>query len=229
MIDINLLYQRVNVDIARLNKSGYDSNEEFNRNVNHAQIVIMNYYHRIYESEQHVSDAVVPFKKEVILTVSSGQATLPTDFRHRLSIWHDYVINGECKGEVAKSRKVPMPSLRSNQRSHMLSGGIYEPSLKRGVAYHELFDGYAKVFPASTPSISLVYLRKPEDALRATTLNEVTEQMDYDASNSVHLEWPEQELGNFVSLLMFFKGISVKETALIQFAAQSSSVTNTFI
>lgn len=216
MISIDLIYTRVNNDLSRKNKSGYTSNDEFNRDVNQAQSLLLNFYHRQYGLERRISESVLPFKKSSPLAPdSSGLAVLPDDFRHALSVSCRY-IKSACGVSKAINRLVPMPALKPDQRAQVLSGGIYEPDLAAGVAWHEVWPTGIMLYPNVTAE--LTYLRKPVDANRAVTLD-VDKGIDvYDASLSTNLEWPDMEYGNFVSLLMFFKGVSVNESALIQFA-----------
>lgn len=224
MISMDRLFLRVNNDLSKLNKSGYTSNDEFNRDVNQAQSVIMNYYHQLYEQTKHISDAVLPFKKEAAIAATNGRGDLPSDCRHVLTVHTVYTKSG-CGTEVAIQKVVPMTRIKSGQGGIIRSGGIYEADLSLGIAWHDLLPGTLILYPESVKSATVTYLKNPVDGQRAVTPSGDTDV--YDAANTTDLEWPDQEVGNFVNLLLYYKGISVKETALISFAqGQANTLQN---
>lgn len=215
MISVDSIYNRVNLDLSRKDKTGYTSNAEFNRDIAQAQVVLMNFYHRRYQAEKHFSEAVVPFKVPVDLTVSGGRATLPDNFRHMISV-HATIVDSSCEDQP-KSRVVPLEPIKDGANG-ILSGGIYSPDLDLGIAWYERFNSYLTIHPSELKKVTLTYLRDPAAATRAVDIDTVNDLETYNAANTVDLEWPDQEYSNFVSLLMFFKGVSLKENILIQFA-----------
>lgn len=222
MIDVQTLWLRVNEDLARKNKSGFTSNDEFNREVNEAQLDLMNYYHRLFEDTNHLSDAVGPFIKSSTLPVVSQMVTYPTDYRHLISLRVDYINNTTCGAEPTE-QPIKSDRVRAAEIDTRLESFILRPDLKKKVVMHSFINGAIKVWPRVNEVI-VTYLRKPATATRGVTLDTVNDLETYSSGTTTHLEWPEQEQSNFVDLLLLSKGLAVKETALIQWAAQKNQI-----
>lgn len=221
MIDIQVLYKRVNEDLSRKNKSGYTSNDEFLRDVNEAQLELMNYYHSVYEATHHISNAISPFVIQAQVTVSGQLITKPGNFRHLISVRIPYSRNVLGSNPVARSIKSEY--VKGGELDAYLSSHALKPNLAKSVAIHTFVNDKIKLWPRVKKAV-ITYLRNPADAVRAVTIDTTNDLEVYNAANSTHLEWPANEQPNFVDLLLIKKGLAVKETALIQWAAQKTQI-----
>ena len=218
MISVDLVYKRVNEDLSRKNKSGYTSNDEFNRDLDEAQIILMNYYHHLFQETKHLADAVAPFVKSDTITLQGQVVQLPADYRHMIEIAIDYLKNPEECGVEPKQKRLVVEFARANEVERYRSSYIMRPNLDKGVAFWTFLDGAIKVWP-KVSVVDVMYLRNPSDATRGVTINTVDDLEVYNAATTTDLEWPASELSNFVDICLLFKGVAVKESALIQYAA----------
>lgn len=75
-----------------------------------------------------------------------------------------------------------------------------------------------KVWPTTITSIHVSYYRKPVDPVFVTIIDETTGEMTYDATNSVELEWDnDNKIGIAYSLLQAL-GINIERADLSQYA-----------
>ena len=54
----------------------------------------------------------------------------------------------------------------------------------------------------------------------------VNQEEDYDPATSIDLQWGEQDQTNLVDLMLFFKGIQVREGELLQWVVQKHQYSN---
>lgn len=227
MISIEWLYKRLE-DLSRKDKAGYMSDTEFTRDVNQASNILLEYYHLQYEKGQNTLDALQPFITEKRLPIVNGYVDFPSDYRHRLELGYIYVTNtNKCEDNPPTQDPYPMDYLNSNEEMHNERSPIRKSSIEKKRFYHLFVNNKIKVLPSSlTGFVNLKYIRRPIDALYSVKFDTINRQQNFDAATSVDLEWSEQESHNIVDLLLFFKGLEVRETALINWVMQHKQYTN---
>jgi hypothetical protein len=225
MISVDFLYRRVNLDLARLGKSGYTSGEEFNRALSSARVTLYNYYHKLFEETKHISEALAPFVKDLTVSVfPNGLLALPDDYRNRISVAANVAFNTGCKDDPEPDTHYQVfEYLKSHEVDQNLSSPIRKPDFSKRKAYCWLSNESIKIDPILS-KVNLRYFREDVDAEWASTFDPDTDEETYDATNSTDLDWPEQEKENFVTLLSLYKGIAVRENALVQFASSQGFV-----
>ena len=72
----------------------------------------------------------------------------------------------------------------------------------------------------------LKYITDPPAGLYSTVINTTTQDEDYNALTSVDLIWNEQEQPELVKILLYFKGIEVRESAIIQWINKQTQYQN---
>lgn len=211
----------MNEDLGKKNKSGYTSNEEFNRALNEAQLTLMSYYHHLFQATNHLADAIGPFVKTQDAVIWGQLITYPTDYRHLISVLVENSKN--IPGSEPEIRQVTSTFVKSGEIDSYLSSYVLRPNLSKDIIYHSFENGRIKIWP-KVNSAKLRYLRTPAEAERVVTIDSVNDLEVYDSVNTTHLEWPAQEQPNFVDLLLLDQGLAVKESALIQWAAQRNQL-----
>lgn len=214
MISVQTLFQRVNTDLVLKGLGGFANNQVFNRSVNDAQNILFEYYAEKFRMSQKVADALRPFIEYADILISSGSFAFPSDYRHLLDVSYKLSTNtgGEPTTEYHQMREKAQNETRNAFRKPMAG----KP---KTYAYELSSDGNF-VYPSSlTGSVRVKYLRTPVSANRAVVVNATTDDEDYTTTGTVNLEWPEQELTNFIDLLMYFKGVEIRESDLISWVS----------
>lgn len=214
-IDIKNLFDRVNVDLARKDRAGYTNSEEFNRSLHDAQSDLAEYYYMRFEKEQKIPDALTFLVKSTLLSIATGAVQLPADYRHRLAIYYRYLKSDNCTPE---DTRYPLRHRNLDQIDEALNSPIRKASLEKKRFYHYQSDGKIYVLPKSlTGMVELIYLTNPGQAVYAVTLNPTTEQEEFDAANSINPDFPLSEEQNLIDLLLYYKGVQIREGALLEF------------
>ena len=223
MINVNFLRQRTE-DLARKHSSGWETTDEWNRHLSDSQIILFNFYYSIFEKTRRVSDALSPFIKNESITLTQGIGVLPADYCHLNDVCIASAINPTECGEEPSETIYECPALRRNERSETLSSSIRKPSIAKNIYRHEVEFPNIRVWPKETPSASLNYFRKPNEAIWAGGLNAITGIETYNAASSIDLEWGATEQGNLLDLMLLHKGLAIRENELIQWAGAKSGL-----
>lgn len=233
MIPIQTLFERVR-DLSRKDKAGYMSSDEFNRDLLEAQTLLMDWYYKMFEKHQKGLDSLSPFIKELLLPINNQFVTFPIDYRYKLEMGYVYsknVKNENCEVQNPELDYKNMQHLKANEVLSTTSSAIRKPKIDvstgSGKFAYTYVNNQIKVFPKELIGyVYLKYITDPPVATYATTVNTTTSEEDYDAINSVDLIWNEQDLPNLTNLMLLFKGIEVRETALIQWVNQQHNYSN---
>jgi len=225
MISVNNLYLRVNNDLARKSKGGYSANDEFNRDMVDAQELIYSYYYGLFEVNGRTMDSLSNFVQETEFNVN-GSFPYPDDYRHKIDAKYvSYASASECGSPVSEIETV-IKYINADEEYDLMSSAIRRPSLEKKRLYYTQYGNAFRLLPKSMDNkVRFKYLRQPRQPNRAVTLDLVNDEEVYDEPNSTQLEWPQQEFNNFVSVMLYFKGIQVRETALINWVAQRKGIT----
>lgn len=223
MINVQYIFEAVN-DLTRKNNAGYTSSEEFNRHLNQCQDMLMRYYYKLFEEAQIIVDSLMPFLVETNLVIgTNGQIAFPANYLHRLEVGYLEINNPDCGQNEPTIKPSPCHYLAANEVIETLSSPIRKPNKAKGIYKHTFINNYIQLYPTDlTGYIHFKYIRKPVEAEYATTIDVVNRIEVYDPVNSIDLEWLEQDRDNLVDLLLFMKGISLRESALIQWVQQKN-------
>ena len=246
-INIDELYKFVQF-VANKEQSGFIKPSEFNLSVDRAQMqLFMERYGNpaeyqpgrpiprvAYNQTQKISDDLREFIVRGTLYVpSTGIMKYPLDYLHFSSASSTYLDssisskdrNSDCPGcskeEKRKNIKasivnkvVSVRPIDDFELANILGSSIVAPTREypiltfysEGVQYH----------PKDIGSVDFVYLRRPAKALWAFTTP--TSKPEYDAANSIDLEWPEQVFNEIAVRILSFVGINLREGDLAQYS-----------
>lgn len=213
MISIERIYKRVNEDLAGKGTGGYSSSDEFNRDIADAQNILLDYYVRNYEISGVITDSVRVFLKKDNLSLTNYVAQLPDDYRR----WVDCVFveiynDDECESPTTKN--IVMYYTHGNGWNLTESSPIRKTSARR-VNY--TIEGSTLRAGRPTGRVLMNYIRKPNEALRGYDTNEVTKNEDYNSATTVDLEWPDSEANMLIAIMLYFKGVEIRDLKLQQF------------
>src|SRR5690554_5778717 len=114
MISVKYIYDRVVKDLARKNQTGYSTVDEFNRDLQDSENILFEFYYKVFQATQKVSDALEPFIKERNLVITNGRVAYPKDHRHPLEMAYLKVISSpDC--DVPEYSEVVMDYLNTNE------------------------------------------------------------------------------------------------------------------
>jgi hypothetical protein len=225
---INDVYLLV-ADLISKDKSGYVTNAEFNSRSKVAEQVLWGYRSKTFEDGGAVPDSLYPFMAETVLPITSGRVVIPVNYGRRLQMWWNKVANGDC-GENPSLSSVAMEYLEKIEEANTLISSIRGPSIAKGNLYWALTGGQIRVYPESlSPSVRFEYLRYPTYGVRGVTLDVVNDQENYDAATTTNYEWDDDEQQNLIDLIMLQYGVSNRDSEVLQFAAQQSTINRTII
>ena len=217
---IDNIFTRVHSDLVKKGKGGYASNDEFNRDFNDVQNKLLTYYVRMFEQHREVTDATVPLRKRLSIPVKNGIVELPEDYRHLISLDYRFIEQAEC-GDITTDTTIPCLFLPELERALTLTSATRGPSLSKKVMYHTMENGKVQIHPSVTGNVNMSYFIQAPVATRAVTVDLVNIQENYDAANTVDPVWPDQEEVNLIALMLFYKGIEIKDNDIIQWALQN--------
>ena len=223
MINVQYIFEAVN-DLTRKNNAGYTSSEEFNRHLNQSQDILMRYYYKLFEEGQIIVDSLMPFLKQSNLIIgTNAQVAFPDDYRYRLEVGYLEINNPDCGQTQPTITPTPCHYLAANEVMETLSSPIRKPDKNKGIYKHTFVNNVIQLYPLDLSGyIHFKYIRKPVQAKYATTIDTVNRIEVYDPINSIDLEWLEQDRDNIVDILLFMKGISLRESALINWVQQKN-------
>lgn len=221
MIDVDVLYKSIK-DLLRKDFNGWVSSDEFNRILGLAQNDMFEYYLYLVQKNHRLTNALRGFIEETYLTVTSGYAELPENFRYKLEVLFEIIENGQdC---VPTTTLKPGSQLNSDKPGLRYESVILAPSIAKKQLCYEFIANNIKVHPtAFIGRIYLKYYRHPVQPSRAYTLNTATFEEVYDEPSSVQLEWPAEELSNFVDVMLFYNGLKTRESPIIDWLGVKNS------
>jgi hypothetical protein len=214
MILINDVHKRV-LDLSRKGRSGYLNAEEFTRHCNEAQDLLFRFNYKQYEEGQIITDALRPFIKREEKPLINSVATIPVDYRHKVSVSVLRIVD-------SKFKEYPLEFIRNHevgltQNSHIRKPRIEEP---RSWRYYISGDS-VHVIPKMEAMCRLTYLMEPPRAVYSVVVDGTTDEEDFDPLTSVNLLWEAQETTNLVDLILFLLGFQTKDSELMEFARKN--------
>ena len=229
MILTKFIFDRV-ATLSKKDKAGYMSASEFTDDLNQAQETLMDYYYDEYENTQRIVDSLLPFLKEVVLPINNGYVNFPADYRHRVQLQYLKTYNEGCHPIAPTVSVFPMDYVNANEEAYNESSAIRKGSLAKENFYHTFINGKIRVLPRTLlGNVEFKYLIQPPAALYAVTLDVVNQEENYDAANSINLLWNQQDALNLVDILLVFKSIETRESALVEWLGQKRQLTRSEI
>lgn len=154
------------------------------------------------ESTRLNNSDLVPFLRDGIeITISGGKAVLP-GWYYILDYWSDTSRSSEIitYGEYSRRRT-----------------GLKAPTTKDLVAYI-VADGL-KVFPITgVTKVYVTYYRKPATPKFVTTVNQTTLKLEYNANDSVELEWDDGNKLDILHMILTDYGLNIERGDVVQIA-----------
>lgn len=196
MIDIVRLWETVN-QLAKTETSGYQNQDEFNRDVHSVQYDIMGYSSQDSSSQSWI-DIYLPFSKSTNVVINSqGVGVLPTDY---------------YRGRTGSIGTNPCYPKSINEKDLHISSPI-----RNQVAIYWVEDG-ALNFNKTLETCRFSYLRKPAEA--SIILTPVDDEDDDYLVPSVgtNLEWTEHVFNLFVYKMLDRLGVEMKEQISREYA-----------
>lgn len=216
MINVDTLFNRLN-DLILKQKSGYLTNDEFNRLLASAQDLVYGYEYAQYEKRQSVSDALAGFVKTAQSAITAGNAgARPDDYRHDLrnsTVRIPTTVDG-----VATLLNKTCTYLHQDEINLTIDSSLRGPSMDR--FYYHFENEEIQVLPAITGYFLLRYLRQPTTPLRAVTVDVSNDQENYDSAGSTQLEWPSRMITTFEDIMCWYLGLQTRDSEVVQWATQ---------
>lgn len=181
---------------GKLGTAGYQSQDEFNRDLSSVQTSAMGLLAPQYAKNTYVQELLAPF---VINTAVS--VTKPADCFYFLGA----TING-----------IPAYQINPLQASLYTSSPIRNPSATNPTAYFYLIGGGISYIYNGSLAGTMQYIRYPDDA--TIVLTPVSEaDRDYVVpTTGGDLEWPESAFNLILALMMQKLGLEMKESLLLE-------------
>ena len=109
--------------------------------------------------------------------------------------------------------------MQADEEADVLSSFIRKPDMKKKIFRHTFKNNKIYVYPTTISKINFKYLRKPLAAFYASIIQSTPtgDFRVFDPALSVDLEWPEQEKDNFLDLMLFYLGIEIRSSQIIDF------------
>ena len=224
-MDINQIKKFVDY-LVRKNNSAYLNPDQFNLVLDRAQMSkFMELYGNpkeyqpgnpipriAYEVTQKISDDLRIFKENFNMLIdNNGQATLPSNYIHAISI-------GAIAGKnttPGKSEKqfITVDIIPEDKEYYRLGSVIVPPTKKQPIAV--IKDTYVQVYPENMGSVKFSYLRRPVEPVWGYDI--VNGRPVYSESKSTNLEWPDQTINDIIIRACNFIGISIKDGDIVSY------------
>lgn len=220
MAAVDYIFDRVNKTLARKGQAGYSSKADFNGDSRDSENMLMEYYYKMYEETQKISDALYPFLEEEELSIDVGYIQYPKTYRHADEMSYIKIVaDANCEKPVRT--EIPMDKLQSNEERDVMQSFIRKPSLEKELYYWVQMKNRIRIRPMElTGKVVFKYFRNPLCAVYETKVNLVKQLDVFDRATSKDYEWNEQETPNLIDLILIHKGISIRDTDIINFAIQ---------
>lgn len=217
MINVEEIYQTLNQVITK-DGAGSVSSDEFNNFSALAENDLFDYYISRYEQDRVIAEPILQFHTSA--TLASPYA-LPGDYRHRAEV---FVEAYESNNGASVKKQFPCHYLHDGSKGLTLSSPIRKPSLaNREFAYERNGDNL-KVYPDGVP-VLLYYFAQWDYAVRGFTYNGTTDEEEYDSGTSTNYAWNNSERSNLIDLICFYKGLRLRENAIVQWVAAKKNLT----
>ena len=203
-------------NLAAKQQTAFPSPQNFNDYANLANMDLYNYYNDERDkmilkvkagSNLYISPILANFVKyDVILTQAGNQLTLPADYGYDLAL-----TTTDINGVKTNAKKVDYDHV-----ANYLNSTIDAPTVTNPI-YVELPDTFI-VYPASAGNFTETYLKLPVTVNWGYTI--VNQRPVYNPATSVDFEFNKTEIFRLATRVLFYMGISIKDSELAREASQ---------
>lgn len=211
MINIITLYRTVNEALAKDFGSGYTTAAEFNDKVDLAQSILMGYYINKYPKSVSGQIAIQPFVEEnpYIGTIDGVVNDLPDDYIYDISA-SLYKWDNNCDTPNRILKKIVYNTTPENIDTYLID------AIKKKGSWYVLGSGVT-FYNTDGLEVLFKYIRKYNTATYAVTIDGVSKQQNPDPNNSINLEWADALFDTFVNILLYFKGVELRDEGLLSY------------
>lgn len=227
MINVEEMYQTITQLVSK-DKAGYVSNTEFNQVSVMAERLLWTYLAANYESDILCAEDMTPFTvlSDVQLSALS-RCYIPSDSGAVQQLWWRKVTNSVDCGMNPTVEEKKIEYLEKLELANTLDSPIRKPLKSVPRLYWSHVSMGIQVYPNLAGQwVTFDYLRMPIYAVRGVTLDVTNDQENYDASTSTQYEWGDNMQPNLVDLILLHYGLSIRETAITQWAASKQPIVN---
>lgn len=188
---------------AKSSTSGYQDEDELNRNIAMVENDLMDIICPLYEENQKVRDLLNPFITQPSTTVvTDNVVALPPDYVR--------IVDSMYKGRPVYKRNV-------NEISIIQTSPVRKPDVEKGPYYCYFMGGAMKVIPAIS-EIDLIYIRRPEPG-EIRFIIEETDERDYiEIAVEREIEWPESAFNILYYLLLEKYGVEMSSQISMEYS-----------
>lgn len=169
----------------------------------------------MYGRNTTVNNELKPFiERDKQINLSSGFGVIPSDYYYHLSTYYDFIVAG-CPPLL---QEIPVELVDLVEFQSRKSGFYVQADEDYPIMSFD--ESRVKMFPKTIKSIKMTYIRIPIDPVVATTINQTTLEEEYDAVNSVELEWGTDAKYEIVSMILAYVGINLRSPEIVQISQQ---------
>lgn len=206
-MSIVALYNQIQTT-AKSGTSGYQSQAEFNSDIDTIQKRIANVLCDNYDKSQKVEDALFGLIISVTANTNSmGVITTPADYFRLVSVW----VN-------VAGIPTPASKIATNQISAYSTSYIRKPSVADGNYSVYYLDNKIQMMPLILLNCTLAYCKVPPAATIVLTPNSASNSDYLVATVGTDLVWSNVVYNLFYYMMMEMLGIEMKENILYEYA-----------
>lgn len=211
---INEVYNFL-VYIIRKERNGFLTIEDFNRDIDRAQLEVFEDYYEMYGQTQKTHDAISNFKATYTFTKTDcplGVVTFPDNYQH-LRVVQTVTYNNTT--ETASLN--PVRIVADDELTYALKSQVRPVSVSNPIGLEQA--NSIQLYPKVAQAGEMLYFKRPIAPVYAYTLSGTDGRtVTYDSANSVQLEWLDVYINKIVAKTLTYVGINLNEPQLVQYA-----------
>lgn len=158
------------------------------------------------------------FPDAQLMLDSYGRAIIPTDYLRVDAIRYRPPMLNPCDTD---NRPVAVDIVTEGQLGERLFDELKKPTMTNPICV--FYKNTIVFYPSNMGSVDFVYFRKPIIAHLSTTINEATDEWEYDATNSVDFDFPDDMYTDIVRQTLSYVGIHLRNQDIYQYAEASKA------
>lgn len=218
---INEVYNFL-VYIIRKERNGFLTIEDFNRDIDRAQLEVFEDYYEMYGQTQKTHDAISNFKATYTFTKAdtpNGIVTFPSDYLH-LRVIQGITYNNT----LAAADLNPVRIVADDELTYALKSQVRPVSNITPIGLEDA--NAVQLYPKVPQAGNMLYFRRPAAPIYAYTLSGTDGRtVTYDSANSVQLQWLDVYINKIVAKTLTYVGINLNEPQLVQYAEMKDKET----
>lgn len=218
---INEVYNFL-VYIIRKERNGFLTIEDFNRDIDRAQLEVFEDYYEMYGQTQKTHDAISNFKATYTFTKADcplGVVTFPDNYQH-LRVIQTVTYNNTT--ETASLN--PVRIVADDELTYALKSQVRPVSVSNPIGLEQA--NSIQLYPKVAQAGEMLYFKRPIAPVYAYTLSGTDGRtVTYDSANSVQLEWLDVYINKIVAKTLTYVGINLNEPQLVQYAEMKDKET----